>query len=85
MQRSVSLSFSVLFLSAISCVVYDPQLSLSFPWARFTHLNTLDSVLAFIGIVRRALDSKCRFFLSANKQNLSAFKYLLVKKTEIRW
>jgi hypothetical protein len=51
-QRSVFLSFSVLFLSAISGVVYDLQLSLSFPWARFILLNTLDSVLTFIGIVR---------------------------------
>jgi len=51
-QRSVSLSFSILFLSAISGVVYDLQLSLSFPCPRFTLHNTLDSVLTFIGIVR---------------------------------
>jgi len=67
-QRSVSLSFSVLFLFAVSGVVYDLQLSLFFPWPRFTLLNTLEAVLAFIGIVRARMTPRTDyFFLQTNR------------------
>ena len=47
-QHAVSLFFSVPYLFAISCVVYDLQLSLSCLWAQFILLKTLDSVLTSI-------------------------------------
>ena len=71
----VSLSFSVPFLSAISCAVYDLGLSVSYLWAQFILLNKSDFVLTSIKNAR----ALCLFCFLLLKCPMVLYEFFLRK------